>query len=72
MKKFIDFIKRGFEELNYTYYKQVYWYEGKLCLGYVIVRNHRFFWIPMNRQVAVCCDKEELNTTLNFLQKNCK
>lgn len=70
MKKIIDFFNRAFEELDYAYYKQVYCYEGKLCLGYVVVKNHRFLWIPMNRRVAVCCDKEELNQTLNFLKEN--
>jgi hypothetical protein len=70
MKKIINFFNRAFEELDYTYYKQMYWYKGKPYLGYVIVQNHRFFWLPMNRRVAVCCDKEELDKTLKFLKEN--
>jgi hypothetical protein len=68
MKKIIAFFKRGFEDLGYGYYKQVYCYNGKLYMGYVIVRNERFFWIPTYTRIAVCCDKEELDQNLKFLQ----
>jgi hypothetical protein len=69
MKKIIDFFNRAFEELDYAYYNQLYLYDCKLYLGYVVVKNHRFLWIPMNRRVAVCCDKEELDKTLNLLKE---
>ena len=68
MKKIIAFFKRGFKDLGYDYHEHIYWYEGKLYMGYVIVRNERFFWLPTYKRVCVCCDKEELEQNLKFLQ----
>ena len=68
MKKIIAFFKRGFEDLGYAYFNQLYLYDCKLYLGYVVVRNERFFWIPTYTRIAVCCDKEELDQNLKFLQ----
>jgi hypothetical protein len=69
MKKLLNFFKRGFEDLNYTYYKKLYSCRGRNYIGYVIVQNYRCFWIPMHRQIAVCLDEKELRTTLNLLKQ---
>ena len=70
MKTIINFFKKGFQELNYTYYKQMYSYEGKLYMGYVIVKNYRIFWLPVHTRITVCTDKESLEENLKFLKEN--
>ena len=70
MKMIIDFFKKGFQELDYSYHKQIYSYEGKLCMGYVIVKNYRIFWLPAHTRITVCTDKESLEENLKFLKEN--
>jgi hypothetical protein len=68
MKKLLKRIfNSAFAEYNYAYYKKIYFYEGRLCIGYVVVKHHRFLWIPLSRRIAVCCDAEELEETLKIL-----
>jgi hypothetical protein len=70
MKKLLKrILNSAFTEYDYAYYKQLYNYEGKLEIGYVVVKHHRFFWLPFSRRVAVCCDMEELQRTLRTLKE---
>ncbi len=70
MKMIIDFFKKGFQELDYSYYEQMYSYEGKLCMGYVIIRKFRIFWIPGYERITMCGNKHDLEENLKFLKEN--
>ena len=70
MKMIINFFKKGFQDLDYTYYEKMYEYEGKLCMGYVIVQNFRIFWLPAHTRITMCGNKKDLEENLKFLKEN--
>jgi hypothetical protein len=68
MKTLLNFIKNGFKDLGYAYYEHIYFHEGSYFAGYVVVYEYKFFWITSQKRVAICLDKEELNSVLNLLK----
>jgi hypothetical protein len=70
MKMIINFFKKGFQDLDYSYYEKMYEYEGKLCMGYVIIRKFRIFWIPGYERIIMCGNKKDLEENLKFLKEN--
>ena len=67
--KLIKFIKNGFNtNTGYSTFDRIYHYGGKPYLGYVLVKNYNMFWIPGYDRIAICCDKRELNETLEKLK----
>jgi len=67
--KFIKFIKNGFStNIGYTVLNRVYYYKGKACQGYILVKNYNICWIPGYERIAVCSSKKELDETLDRLK----
>lgn len=69
INKFIKFIKSGFDSnIGYSILERVYKYNGKVNIGYILVKNYNILWIPGYERIAICCDEKELNDTLNKLK----
>ncbi len=65
--KIINFFKSCFNwNCGYSVHTRTYSFYGKPQIGYILVKNYIFFWIPGYDRVEVFVDKQSLEQYLEF------
>lgn len=63
----IKFLKSGFNaNCGYSILIRTYNYLGTPHIGYVLVKNYTFFWIPGYDRIELFTDKKSLNEYLEI------
>jgi hypothetical protein len=63
----IKFIKSGFNtNCGYSILKRTYNYLGVTHIGYMLIKNYTFFWIPGYDRIEVFIDKKQLQEYLEL------